>query len=45
MIVLVCLSADWTGSLVLLTSIGLLGFAFVLSCDYPQYTEVTKDGW
>ena len=44
-IVLVCLSADWTGSLVLLTSIGLLWFCFCVFMYYPQCTEVTKDGW
>ena len=41
---LVCLSADWTGSLVLLTSPVHLVFALVVLCDYPQSTEVTKDG-
>ena len=38
---LMCLSADWTGSLVLLTSPVHLVFAFVLLCDYPQSTEMT----
>ena len=41
---LVCLSADWTGSLVLLTSPVHLVFTLVVLCDYPQNTEVTKDG-
>ena len=41
---LVCLSADWTGSLVLLTSPVHLVFTLVVLCDYPQSTEVTKDG-
>ena len=41
---LVCLSADWTGSLVLLTSPVHLVFTLAVLCDYPQSTEVTKDG-
>ena len=41
---LVCLSADWTGSLVLLTSPVHLVFTLVVLCDYPLSTEVTKDG-
>ena len=41
---LACLSADWTGSLVLLTSPVHLVFTLVVLCDYPQSTEVTKDG-